>query len=261
MTHSLRQLQTLLQGIDVRRIAGDVCVPVSGIAYDSRQVNPGDLFVAIPGLEADGHQFIEQAAAQGAVAAVVSQPVEETRLKAIVEVDSTRRALAFLAANYFDHPSKDLSLIGITGTNGKTTLTYLLEQIFIAAGRVPGIIGTVGARYPGFEFTMGHTTPEAPDLQQLFCQMVKAGVNISAMEVSSHALDLERTRGCHFRLAVFINLSRDHLDYHGDLDKYAQAKSLLFSRELNDSQAEKKVAVVNSDDPRCTQIIEGWHGQ
>ncbi len=218
MTHQQKQLQTLLQRVDVRRVAGDVSVPVSGIAYDSRRVKPGDVFVAIPGLVADGHQFIEQAAGLGAVAAVVSQPVQNTRLKAIVEVDSTRRALAFLAADFFGQPSKELSLIGITGTNGKTTLTYLLEQIFKAAGRVPGIIGTVGARYPGFELTMGHTTPEAPELQELFSQMLTAGVNVSAMEVSSHALDLERARGCHFRLAVFTNLSRDHLDYHGDLD-------------------------------------------
>jgi UDP-N-acetylmuramoyl-L-alanyl-D-glutamate--2,6-diaminopimelate ligase len=176
-------------------------------------------------------------------------------------VAQTRLALAHLAANLFEHPSLGFALVGITGTNGKTTLTYLLESVVGAAGGVPGVVSTVSIRYPGHEEDNLYTTPEASDLQAMLYRMRQGGATHVAMEVTSHGLDLQRVRGCHFKVAVFTNLSRDHLDYHKDIEGYAAAKSLLFSRELEESRAEGKVAVANRDDPRWQDILHGWKGR
>lgn len=260
MTRTDKTLAELLEGVPVRELHGQRDVRVRGLAIDSRLVEPGDLFVALPGQKADGHGFVQQAARQGACAAVVSRPLTGPQPGAWLLVDDTQLALARLAANFHGHPSASLSLVGITGTNGKTTLTYLLESVIHASGGQPGVIGTVEVRYAGLTEHSGHTTPQAHDLQAVLARMVAAGVGVALLEVSSHALALQRVRGCHFQVAVFTNFSRDHLDFHGDLERYAQAKQLLFARELVESRAGDRVAVINGDDPRAGQMLVGWPG-
>ncbi len=260
MTRAGHTIQEMLKDLAVLQTEGDLSRAVAGVQYDSRQVGPGDIFVAMAGLEADGHRFVAQAVERGAVAVVCSQAKIDTGSAAMIRVAETRSALARLAAKFWDHPSAHMELLGITGTNGKTTLTYLWESMAQAAGLNPGVIGTTGVRYAGQSQELAHTTPEAPDLQRLLAQMRAAGVSQVAMEVSSHALDLQRTLACHFQVAIFTNLSRDHLDYHGDMDRYAAAKALLFSRELAQSHAAAKTAVVNRDDPRWQQMVADFHG-
>jgi UDP-N-acetylmuramoyl-L-alanyl-D-glutamate--2,6-diaminopimelate ligase len=255
-----KKLSEVLAGVAVRRIDGDPETLITGVRYDSRCVGAGDAFLAVPGLKVDGRRFVTQAAARGAVAALVGESMPRGELKVLVHVERPRTALALIAANFYDHPSLKLQLVGVTGTKGKTTQTYLLEHVFRAAGGVPGVIGTITARYPGFCEESAHTTPEAPDLQALLFNMSQAGVTHVAMEVSSHALDLERVRGCHFKVAAFTNLTRDHLDYHGDLEHYAASKTLLFSRELVESRADGKYAIVNRDDPRAAKMVRGFSG-
>jgi UDP-N-acetylmuramoyl-L-alanyl-D-glutamate--2,6-diaminopimelate ligase len=260
MTRVRKKLSEVVAGLDVIESQGDLETLVSGVQHDSRRVESGDVFVAIAGMIADGHRFVGDAASRGAAAAVVSRPMDLGVLRAIVRVAQTRLALAHLAANLFEHPSLAFALIGITGTNGKTTLTYLLESVIQAAGGVPGVVSTVSIRHPGYEEDNLYTTPESSDLQAMLHRMRQAGATHVAMEVTSHGLDLQRVRGCHFKVAVFTNLSRDHLDYHKDIDSYAAAKALLFSRELQESRAPGKVAVANRDDPRWEDVLRGWKG-
>src|SRR6185295_12959421 len=179
----------------VERADGDLEQEINGLTYDSRQAGPGRLFFAVAGEKVDGHDFIEEAVRRGA------------------------------AAEFFSRPSERLTLVGVTGTNGKTTLSYLVESILQAAGLEPGVIGTVNYRYRGREFPSHHTTPEAIDLQQMLADMFRAGVRSVAMEASSHALAQERVRALAFDIGVFTNLSRDHLDYHLDMEDYFLAKS------------------------------------
>jgi len=253
----LGELLAELAGV---RLEGDPGVRVTGLAHDSRRVGPGDLFVALAGQRADGHQFLEAAAARGAVGAVVSRDVPRGGLAALARVPETHEALARLAAGFWGHPARALHLVGVTGTNGKTTLTYLAEHIVRAAGGSPGVIGTIEARFAGERQESQHTTPMATDLQALLRRMRDRGVTHALMEVSSHALELQRVRACDFQVAVFSNLSRDHLDFHGDLARYAAAKALLFSRELNESRADRRLAVVNRDDGRAAEMLAGWRG-
>jgi UDP-N-acetylmuramoyl-L-alanyl-D-glutamate--2,6-diaminopimelate ligase len=260
MPAQVKKLSEVLAGVAVRRIDGDPETLISGVRYDSRCVTAGDVFIAIPGRKVDGRRFVTQAAARGAVAAVVDESMPRGELKALVHVERPRTALARVAANFYDHPSLTMQLVGVTGTKGKTTQTYLLEHVVRAAGGVPGVIGTITTRYPGFCEESAHTTPEAPDVQALLFNMHQAGVTHVAMEVSSHALDLERVRGCHFKVAAFTNLTRDHLDYHGDLEHYAASKTLLFSRELVESRADDKCAIVNQDDPRAAEMVRHFPG-
>ena len=260
MTRAGKKLSEVVAGLEILESQGDLETLVSGVQHDSRRIESGDVFVAIAGMVADGHRFVGDAASRGAAAAVVSRPMDPGVLRAIVRVAQTRLALAHLAANLFEHPSLAFSLIGITGTNGKTTLTYLLESVVQAAGGVPGVVSTVSIRHPGYEEDNLYTTPEASDLQAMLHRMRQAGATHVAMEVTSHGLDLQRVRGCHFKVAVFTNLSRDHLDYHQDIGSYAAAKALLFSRELPESRAADKVAVANRDDPRWEDILRGWKG-
>jgi UDP-N-acetylmuramoyl-L-alanyl-D-glutamate--2,6-diaminopimelate ligase len=260
MSGRVKKLSAVLAGVSVCQIDGDPDTVISGVQYDSRRVSPGDAFLAVSGLKVDGKRFVAEATQRGAVVAFVGEPMPRGGLKALVHLERPRTALAQIAANFFDHSSLKMQLVGVTGTKGKTTQTYLLEEVFRAAGGTPGVIGTITTRYPGFCEESAHTTPEAPDLQALFFNMHQAGVTHVAMEVSSHALDLERVRGCHFKVAAFTNLTRDHLDYHGDLDHYAASKALLFSRELADSRADGKCAVVNHDDPRSAEMVKAWSG-
>jgi UDP-N-acetylmuramoyl-L-alanyl-D-glutamate--2,6-diaminopimelate ligase len=249
------QLQQLASLVSTGRIVGDGKTQIGGIQIDSRKVVQGDLFICLQGHTVDGHTFAPRAVASGASALVVDHALELDVPQIIVK--DTRLAMAIFADYYFGRPSHKLKLIGITGTNGKTTITYLLEQILRDAGFAPGVIGTVEMRYNGQSLPMSGTTPEALDLQQHLAAMVDGGTEYCAMEVSSHALAQGRVKGCRYRTAIFTNLTQDHLDYHGTMENYAAAKGLLFSRLGNEyaaTQAERSYAVLNADDAASNEF-------
>jgi UDP-N-acetylmuramoyl-L-alanyl-D-glutamate--2,6-diaminopimelate ligase len=227
-------------------------VRVSGIAYDSRRAGAGAIFVALRGQQADGAAFAPQAIARGAVLVVAEGPPAADAVVPWVVVKDARLALALLADRFFGHPSGDLSVVGITGTNGKTTTAYLLRSIFEAAGRPCGLLGTVTYSIRGEERDATRTTPEAPDTQAMLREMVDRGCSAAVMEVSSHALAQRRVDGTRFAAGVFTNLTRDHLDFHGDMESYAAAKRRLF--ELLPADAP---AIVNADDPRGAGLAAG----
>ncbi len=220
----------------------DRSVGVSGIAYRSDTVRQGDAFFCIPGFRHDGHDFAADAVARGA-AAVVCTREQSVGVPEFV-VPDTRRALAVASARFHGEPSRALDLVGITGTNGKTTTTYLLDSILRAGGRITGLIGTVETRIAGKRLPSSRTTPESADLQALLARMRDEGVSGVSMEVSSHAIDLHRVDGVHFAVAAFTNLTQDHLDYHNTLEEYWTVKRRLFT-EMDVAER-----VVNIDDPR-----------
>lgn len=240
-------------GMDSRGAASAGADPeITGLYYRAQEVTPGGLFVAVKGYSADGHDFIDQAVARGAVAVVCQRPVAAP---AAVVVRDTRRALAALAAEFYGRPSRAMTLVGITGTNGKTTTSYLIERILQAAGHAVGVIGTINYRYGGGCFDNPVTTPESLDLQRILAEMRSAGTTHVVMEVSSHALALQRIHACHMDVAVFTNLSRDHLDFHADMADYWASKRLLFTRYLQAGESDVTVrAVINGDDPYGRQL-------
>jgi len=227
---------------------------VTGIAYDSRAVTPGAVFVALKGQHADGVSFAKQAIERGAAAIVSEQPAPPDVHLPWAIVEDARRALAVLATAFYRDPSGDMRVVGITGTNGKTTTAYLIASLFEAAGVQCGLLGTVAYRIgPGEGGTReaARTTPEAPDLQALLREMVDRGCGACAMEVSSHALSLHRVEGLRLAAAVFTNLTRDHLDFHADMDDYFRAKRRLFEMLPRDAPS-----VLNIDDPRGASLVE-----
>lgn len=240
---TLRELAREVSG----RVIGDATTAVSDVTHDSRAAGPGVLFVAVRGFTVDGHDFIPAAAAAGSPAVCVEEAGALGDLPGIV-VDDTRGVLGVLAATIHGRPSERLRLVGVTGTNGKTTVTHLVESVAAAAGLAHAIVGTVGARIGGEPVPVARTTPEATDFQRLLGRMVAAGVDVAAVEVSSHALALGRVAATRFTVAAFTNLSRDHLDFHGDMERYLAAKALLFE------QAD--AAVVWVDDPAGARIAD-----
>ncbi len=226
-------------------------IEVSGVTHDSRRTKPGSIFVALHGLTADGVRFAPQAIANGAAAVVAERPPDAAPPVPWLVVHDARLALALLAAEFYGHPSRQMQVVGITGTNGKTTTAYLLSAIFEAAGVRCGLMGTVKYRIGDREFEATRTTPEAPDVQDLIRQMVEAGCGACAMEVSSHALALRRVDGMQFAAGVFTNLTRDHLDFHADMEDYFAAKRRLF-----DMLPGGAPAVVNVDDPRGASLVD-----
>ncbi len=247
------RLSELLRALGVEVIAEREDVEVGGVAADSRQVRPGDLFFALPGLHTDGRRHVAQALERGARAVVTSGEVDAGRAP-VVRVAAPHRLLGRAAAVLAGDPSAALALVGVTGTNGKTTTTYLLEEIWRAGGRRPGVVGTITYRFAGAERPAPLTTPDPIALQALLAEMRAAGTTDVAMEVSSHALAQERVAGCRFDAAVFTNLTRDHLDFHGDLESYYAAKAKLFLDELPAGGKPDPVAVVNVDDPAGARL-------
>ena len=239
----------------VEEAEGNLNQEVSGLAYDSRKITPGQIFFAIPGERVDGHDFIPQALERGAAAVVVAREKATSRGTPSIRVRDVRRTMGLWSAQFFGWPSRQLKLVGVTGTNGKTTVTYLLESMLAAAGMEPGVIGTINYRYRGHEFPSHHTTPESLDLESLLADMRQAGAQSVTMEVSSHALAQERVRGLEFDVGVFTNLSRDHLDYHADMEDYFLAKSRLFTDYLKSSTKPLKAAVIYGEDPRGKDLI------
>jgi len=233
------------------RISGEADVDVTGVAYDSRRVETGNVFVALKGTHADGTAFATQAIDRGAAAIVSGQPAPRDARVPWIPVADARLALALLSASFYRHPSAELQVVGITGTNGKTTVAHLIASIFDAAGIPSGMLGTVGYRIGSEMRAATHTTPEAPDLQALLREMVDGGCGACAMEVSSHALSLRRVDGMTFAAGVFTNLTRDHLDFHGDMESYFQAKRRLFDMLPRDAPS-----LLNVDDPRGSALAE-----
>ncbi|MFJ5761733.1 UDP-N-acetylmuramoyl-L-alanyl-D-glutamate--2,6-diaminopimelate ligase [Neobacillus sp. NPDC093182] len=221
---------------------------ITSIENDNRKVQKGSLFICIKGYTVDGHDFAESAVKNGA-AAVLAERALPLSVPVIV-VNDTTRAMAVLADAFYQHPTKKLHLIGITGTNGKTTTSHLIEKIFSDVNRCTGLIGTMYTKIGGQKFETKNTTPESLVLQKGFKQMLEKGVDTAIMEVSSHALHMGRVHGCDYDIAVFTNLTQDHLDYHKTMEDYRQAKSLLFSQLGNTFDANKpKFAILNADDP------------
>ncbi len=214
-------------------IIGDADRPILGVAYRSDQVKPGDAFCCIVGLKADGHAFAQDAVDRGATVLVVERMLEVKGDNDVtfILVNDTRKAMAHLAAHFYRMPTQDLSLVGITGTNGKTTTAHLVEHIASTLGKTTGMIGTVGIDIAGKALPADHTTPESCDLQHIFAQMRDAGCDVVAMEVSSHALDLDRVWDSTFAVTAFTNLTQDHLDYHKTFEAYFAAKRRLFSAD------------------------------
>ena len=235
---------------------GDLDLPISGLAYDSRRVTPGGMFVALPGTKRDGTAFLEEAMDRGACAVVVPRTAPVPRGVSVVRTDRPRRLLAALADVFSGRPSAAVTLVGVTGTSGKTTTTYVLEAIGKAAGWSVGVIGTVNYRYAGRTYPAPFTTPEAVELQALLRDMRAAGVTHVVMEVSSHALVQERVTGCRWDAAVFTNLGRDHLDYHQDPAAYFAAKARLFREGLADSPKPGRFAALNADDAHGRTLAE-----
>jgi UDP-N-acetylmuramoyl-L-alanyl-D-glutamate--2,6-diaminopimelate ligase len=239
-------LHELLDSVDVLELRGDPRTEIASVTHDSRAVGAGDLFCCVPGSTADGHDHAPAAVAAGAAALLVERPLGLPVAEA--RVASVRAAMGPVAAAAAGHPSTRLAVLGVTGTNGKTTTTYLLEAIARAAGMRPGLIGTIGARIDGEPLPGERTTPEATELQPLLARMVEAGVGLAAIEVSSHALVMHRVDGTRFAAACFTNLSHDHLDFHASLEEYFEAKARLFEPSRTDA------AATNLDDPHGVEV-------
>jgi len=255
------KLKDLIKGMPIRSLKGDPEVEVSGISYDSRQAKPGDLFVCISGTKDDGHKYAKHAGERGVVAFLASREVEAEAHKAVVVVDEPRLEMGKLASRLAGDPSRQMELIGVTGTNGKTTISYLIESITCAQGQECGVIGTISYRWKAKEMPSSNTTPESVDVIGLLDQMLKEGVSRAALEVSSHALDQKRVAGISFRAGIFTNLTPEHLDYHENMEAYFLAKAKLFTEALagkwlaNEAESEP-VSVINLDDPYGSKLFE-----
>ena len=241
------KLGELTAGLDILQCRADLELDIQGVSFDSRQTKEGDVFVAIRGFETDGHRYIPNAVKAGAVC-VICEEKPDADIPYII-VSNARRALAVVSAAWFRHPAKELKIIGVTGTNGKTTTTHLIKTIIEeCTGDMVGLIGTNANVFGNVEEEASRTSPESYDLQQLLRRMADAGCKWVVMEVSSHALVLDRVCGIRYEVGVFTNLTQDHLDFHGTMEEYLKAKSLLFS------QSNK--GVINLDDPHAQYLIE-----
>jgi UDP-N-acetylmuramoyl-L-alanyl-D-glutamate--2,6-diaminopimelate ligase len=243
------KVRELIAGADVSTTRGDVDVEISSLAYDSRRVEAGTLFFCVPGEKSDGHDFAAAAVEAGAVALVVERELEVG--VAQVVVPDARAAMAPLAARFWGDPTAELRVVGVTGTNGKTTTAFLVREVLEAAGIQCGLLGTVRQVVAGRDEAAERTTPEAIDLQEIFRRMLDGGDQACAMEVSSHALELRRCDAIHFEAALFTNLTQDHLDFHGDMESYFGSKRRLF-------EMGPRRAIVNLDDPYGRRLADEY---
>lgn len=243
-----RSLGDLLEALPDVSVTGEDSIEVKGIAFDSREVRAGDLFFCLRGLQVDGHDYVPAAVAAGASAVVAERRVETGDCPLVLVKDS-REAMARVSAAFYDHPSRELKVIAITGTNGKTTTSYMIRAICERWGLETGVVGTLGYSSSAFAESGMHTTPEAPVFQRLLRSMADDGVDCVAAEISSHALHLRRAAGTFFEAAIFTNLSRDHLDFHGTLEAYREAKKRLFLPGGPWEGGSPRWAILNADDP------------
>lgn len=245
--HSMR-LKDLLAGTDIRYLPSQEAISVSGIQHDSRKVIKGDMFLCFSGKGMDETAFSIEAAQKGAVVIISENPIKEFEIPVLMTSDS-RKALSRIAANYYEHPSHNMKIFGVTGTNGKTTISYMLKSIVESYGYPCGIIGTIGYDLIDKKYDPVNTTPEATQLEKMLREMCNGGIKYCAMEVSSHGLQLSRTDDIRFEHVIFTNLTRDHLDFHGDMEMYYQAKKKLFLQS-------KSSAVINIDDIAGRRLYE-----
>lgn len=246
-------LQQLLQGVALQETQGTLSLPISALQIDSRLVAPGHLFVAIRGTQVDGHAYIEKAIEQGASAILMSDPLPTNQTKGVtfVRVDNTEQVVGQVATNFYGRPSERLKLVGVTGTNGKTTIATVLYQLFRGFGHKVGLLSTVCNYVDDRAVEATHTTPDAIALNALLAEMVEAGCEYAFMECSSHAIQQQRIGGLHFAGGIFTNLTRDHLDYHGTFDAYRDAKKLFF-----DQLSPEAFAITNADDRNGTVMVQ-----
>lgn len=239
-------LKSLLNGVKTVEINGSVEKEIRAVCYDSRKVTKSTLFICISGFKVDGHNFALSAVENGAEAVIVEKKLDLPKSVTQIVVEDSRKVLAIVANNLYEHPSKEFTLIGVTGTNGKTSTTFLTKQIFEKVGQKVGLIGTIENRIGNIILEAERTTPESLELQELFVKMKENQVDSVVMEVSSHSLDLYRVEGCNFDVGIFTNLTQDHLDFHGTMENYLQAKAKLFTK--------CKYGVINADDPAAKTI-------
>jgi UDP-N-acetylmuramoyl-L-alanyl-D-glutamate--2,6-diaminopimelate ligase len=251
----LMQLKILAAAISPRQVIGPLDRVVEGIAYDSRRVQRNFLFVALRGEKSDGHQFIDQAIEKGASVIVTEEAITQARATCLV-VENTRHALAELGVAFFDRPARHLKMAAVTGTNGKTTTSFLIKHICEKGGLRCGLLGTVRYEIGDRVLPAVRTTPESLDVQELLAQMVSAGCKAAAMEVSSHAIAQDRVRGLEWDVAIFTNLTQDHLDFHGTMENYFEAKSKLFTNLAEQKTKTKPTAVINIDDRYGAQLVD-----
>ncbi|MFZ5965852.1 MAG: UDP-N-acetylmuramoyl-L-alanyl-D-glutamate--2,6-diaminopimelate ligase [Bacillota bacterium] len=247
------KLSDLIRTAEVIDVYGNTDIEISGIAYDSRKVDKGYVFVCLEGSQVDGHDFASSAVGKGAAALVVNKEINVEGDITIIRVNDTRKALSAIAADYYGRPSQKMNMIGITGTNGKTTTTYLIKEILEINGGNSGLIGTISYKILDKEYKAVNTTPESLELQRLFAEMLEKSVDTCVMEVSSHSLEVGRVADVHFSIGVFTNLTRDHMDFHGDIESYKKAKTKLFYKTT-------QANIINIDDPygvEIAQVIEG----
>ncbi|KNZ70476.1 UDP-N-acetylmuramyl tripeptide synthetase [Thermincola ferriacetica] len=258
----MRRLTDLLKNIYGARVQGDLTVQIEGLAYDSRKVQPGFAFICIEGYKTDGHLFAQNAVENGATVIIAKKPITVPSSVTVVTVEDTREALAYMGAAFYDYPGDKLNIIGVTGTNGKTTTTHLIENILVKAGKKVGLIGTIKNKIIDRVLPVTNTTPESLDLQALLAEMVDAGVDYAVMEVSSHALELNRVAGCEYDQAIFTNITQDHLDFHETMDNYLAAKQKLFiNLGKNSRKSRNKYGIINIDDSKGQSFLEVTHGQ
>ncbi|HHY82698.1 MAG TPA: UDP-N-acetylmuramoyl-L-alanyl-D-glutamate--2,6-diaminopimelate ligase [Clostridiales bacterium] len=241
-------LRELLKGINVLRTEGSLDIDIKEIFYDSRQVTPGSLFFCIEGYKADGHDFAPMAVEKGAVAVLLQKDVKLPDGITKVFVEDTRKSMGYISSAFYGNPTENLILFGVTGTNGKTTTTYMIKSILEQSGKKTGLIGTITNMIGDRKIPAERTTPESPDLQKLFHEMLQEKADAAVMEVSSHSLELSRVVGCIFEVGIFTNLTQDHLDFHGTLDNYREAKAKLFDQS--------RIAVINVDDESGRMILD-----
>lgn len=240
-------LSELLKDVEINEVQGNIDVKVSGISFNSKEVKPGDVFVCISGFKSDGHEYAHEALKKGAVAIIAEKPIAGTAATTIL-VNNTRYVLSCMAAVFYDHPYRKFRLIGVTGTNGKTTTTYLVKSILENKGMLVGLIGTNQNMIGEEVIPTKHTTPDSLELMRLFDRMANAGVDVVIMEVSSHSLALDRVASCEFTIGAFTNLTQDHLDFHETMENYVLAKAELFKK--------CKTGVLNLDDAAFEKLTE-----
>ncbi|HFD2028978.1 TPA: UDP-N-acetylmuramoyl-L-alanyl-D-glutamate--2,6-diaminopimelate ligase [Clostridium perfringens] len=241
-------LKSLLKGLDYEVIKGNEESKVQNIRYDNRKIEQGDAFVCVKGFKVDGHSFIGDAIKKGANVLIVQEDVSVQEDITIIKVRDTRKALAIMSSNYFGNPKDKLKIIGITGTNGKTTSAFIIKSILEKAGFMTGLIGTIANYIGNKKVDAVRTTPESYELHELFKNMIDAGVEYCVMEVSSHSLELDRVYGIQFEEGIFTNLTRDHLDFHKTFENYYNAKFKLFERSNH--------SIINLDDPYGANIVK-----
>ena len=250
------KLVRLIEGLDIINTSGDISGEVSDVCFSADQCEKNSLFVAVSGLKNDGHDFIAEAISRGARFIVYEKDIPFPSSVKAIKVSNSRRALGVLAKNFFDNPSGKLVLVAVMGTNGKTTITYLLESILKAAGFKCGVLGTVNYRYNNKTYPAPNTTPESYEMQKIMRAMADDGVTHVVAEVSSHAVDLKRVDDCDFNLGIFTNLTRDHLDYHLTMENYFQAKKRFFAEILPQSKkVHAQKMAINADDPWGRRIL------